>query len=99
MGVWRLGGVRRLASLASGLAALVLVLLALPVSSASASLARTQVPYMGWNPYYASEGGANEATFEAVASSLSSTGLEHAGYRIFGSTTAGPAEHGTARGS
>ena len=38
---------------------------------------------MGWNPYFANEGYGNEATFEAVASSLISTGLQGAGYRIF----------------
>lgn len=38
---------------------------------------------MGWNPYFANEGYGNEATFEAVASSLISTGLQAAGYRIF----------------
>lgn len=60
---------------AAGLAALML----LPASS-NASLAPT--PYMGWNPFYANEGYGNEATLEAVASSLASTGLQAAGYRI-----------------
>jgi alpha-galactosidase len=38
---------------------------------------------MGWNPYFAGLGLSNEATFESVANSLISTGLEQAGYRIF----------------
>jgi hypothetical protein len=52
-----------------------------PVGSSAASLAST--PYMGWNPYYASLGSSNESTFESVANSLISTGLQQAGYRIF----------------
>ena len=61
--------------------AAVVVALGLPVSASAAPLALT--PYMGWNPYYAKLGSSNEATFESVASSLISTGLEQAGYRIF----------------
>jgi alpha-galactosidase len=38
---------------------------------------------MGWNPYYSSLGGSTEATFESVANSLISTGLQQAGYRMF----------------
>jgi alpha-galactosidase len=56
--------------------------MALP-ATATASLATTPVPYMGWNPYFANEGYSNEATFESVANSLISTGLQQAGYRIF----------------
>jgi alpha-galactosidase len=51
--------------------------------SANASAALAPTPYMGWNPYYANEGYGNQATFEAVANSLVSTGLQQAGYRIF----------------
>jgi alpha-galactosidase len=79
---WALSVVRRLITSALGLATAVM-LVTLPVSSAQASLTTTPVPYMGWNPYYASLGGSNEATFEAVANSLISTGLQNAGYRIF----------------
>jgi alpha-galactosidase len=60
----------------------VVALLALP-AAANASLATTPTPYMGWNPYYANEGYGSEATFEAVANSLTSTGLQNAGYKIF----------------
>jgi alpha-galactosidase len=38
---------------------------------------------MGWNPYFANLGYSNQATFESVANSLISTGLQQAGYRIF----------------
>jgi alpha-galactosidase len=51
------------------------------VSAHATGLAAT--PYMGWNPFYANEGYGNEATMEAVANSLISTGLQAAGYRIF----------------
>jgi alpha-galactosidase len=62
-------------------ASALVVLMGVPVSSNAAGLAAT--PYMGWNPYYANEGYGSEATMEAVASSLNSTGLQAAGYRIF----------------
>ena len=55
----------------------------IPVSSSAAVFAPTAAPYMGWNPYYAKLGGSNEATFESVAESLISTGLQQAGYKIF----------------
>ncbi|MBV9805823.1 MAG: hypothetical protein JO286_01510 [Solirubrobacterales bacterium] len=51
------------------------------MSSSAAVLAPT--PYMGWNPYYANLGSSDESTFESVANSLISTGLQQAGYRIF----------------
>jgi alpha-galactosidase len=38
---------------------------------------------MGWNPYYANLGSSDESTFESVANSLISTGLQKAGYNIF----------------
>jgi len=72
---------RRLAALVSGLAALVVVL-AIPVSSAKATLATVPVPYMGWNTYYGVGGTFNEATIKSVASSLISSGLAQAGYKI-----------------
>ena len=59
------------------------LLLAVTAGSARASLATDRAPYMGWNPYYANDGFSNEATFEAIANSLISTGLQRAGYRIF----------------
>ena len=71
----------RLASFVSGLAALVAVL-AIPVSSAQATLATDSVPYMGWNAYHGVGGTFNEATIKSVASSLISSGLAQAGYRI-----------------
>jgi alpha-galactosidase len=70
-----------LASLVSGLAALVAVL-AIPVSSAQATLATVPVPYMGWNTYYGVGGVFNEAAIKSVAGSLISSGLAQAGYRI-----------------
>jgi alpha-galactosidase len=74
-------GRRWLASLVSGLAALVAVL-AIPVSSAQATLATVPVPYMGWNTYYGVGGVFNEAAIKSVAGSLISSGLAQAGYRI-----------------
>jgi alpha-galactosidase len=74
--------VRRLwAALVSSLAALVVVL-AMPVSSAKATLASDPVPYMGWNTYYGVGGGFDEATVKSVAGSLISSGLAQAGYKI-----------------
>lgn len=64
------------------LGGVVVALVGLP-ATADASLATTPVPYMGWNPYYANEGYGSEATMEAVANSLISTGLQAAGYKIF----------------
>ena len=72
---------RRLASLISGLAALVAVL-AIPMSSAQATLATDPVPYMGWNTYYGVGGTFDEATIKSVAGSLISSGLAQAGYKI-----------------
>jgi hypothetical protein len=60
--------------------AAVVVAVGMPVSSSAAVLAST--PYMGWNPYYANLGSSDESTFESVANSLVSTGLQQAGYRI-----------------
>jgi hypothetical protein len=60
--------------------AAVAVAMGMPVSSSAAVLAAT--PYMGWNPYYANLGSADESTFQSVADSLVSTGLQQAGYRI-----------------
>jgi Alpha galactosidase A/Alpha galactosidase C-terminal beta sandwich domain/Glucodextranase, domain B len=57
--------------------------LVISVGSADATLATTPVPYMGWNPYYAKLDGSDEATFESVAQSLISSGLQQAGYKIF----------------
>jgi alpha-galactosidase len=62
------------------LAGVLAVLLALPAGSPAAILAPT--PYMGWNTYYQVGGIFNLSTIESVANSLSSTGLENAGYRI-----------------
>jgi alpha-galactosidase len=50
------------------------------MSSRAAILAPT--PYMGWNTYYGVGGYFNEATIKSVASSLISSGLAQAGYRI-----------------
>jgi len=72
---------RRLASLISGLAALVAVL-AIPVSSAQATLATDPVPYLGWNTYYGVGGTFDEATIKSVAGLLISSGLAQAGYKI-----------------
>ena len=72
---------RRLVAFISGLAVLVAVL-AIPVSSAQATMATDPVPYMGWNTYYGVGGTFNEATIESVASSLISSGLAQAGYKI-----------------
>lgn len=76
---WAIG--RRLASFISGLVALVAVL-AVPVSSAHATLATDSVPYMGWNTYYGVGGTFDEATIKSVANELISSGLAQAGYRI-----------------
>lgn len=65
-----------------------LALVALLPSTANATLARTPVPYMGWNTYYqvgSETPGSNnitESTIESVAQSLVSTGLAKAGYNI-----------------
>ncbi len=72
---------RWLAASVSGLAT-VLVVLAIPVSSAKATLATDPVPYMGWNTYYGVGGVFNEATIKSVAESLISSGLAQAGYKI-----------------
>ena len=72
---------RRLVAFSSGLVALVAVL-AVPVSSAKATLATDPVPYMGWNTYYGVGGVFNEATVKSVAGSLISSGLAQAGYKI-----------------
>src|SRR5205807_7392387 len=66
--------------LLGGLAA-VAIIFALPVS-ANAQLAPTPTPYMGWNTYYGVGGGFNESTIKSVASSLTSSGLAQAGYKI-----------------
>ncbi len=64
-----------------------LALAALP-ATANATLARTPVPYMGWNTYYqvgSETPGSNnitESTIKSVAQSLVSTGLAKAGYTI-----------------
>jgi alpha-galactosidase len=71
----------RSAAFVSGLATL-LVVLAIPVSSALATLAPTPVPYMGWNTYYGVGGVFNEATIKSAAQSLISSGLAQAGYKI-----------------
>ena len=71
----------RSAAVVSGLATL-LIVLAIPVGSARATVARTPVPYMGWNTYYGVGGTFNEATIKSVASSLISSGLAQAGYKI-----------------
>ena len=63
------------------------MIFALPVS-ANAQLAPTPTPYMGWNTYYqvgSEKPGVNnitESTIKSVASSLTSTGLAQAGYKI-----------------
>jgi alpha-galactosidase len=62
-------------------AALFVTILGHPVS-ANASLAQTPTPYMGWNTYYQVGGGYNEAPIKSVASSLISSGLAQAGYKI-----------------
>ena len=72
---------RPVAALLSGLAAVVAVL-AVTVGSAWATMAPVPVPYMGWNTYYGVGGVFDEATIESVASSLISSGLAQAGYRI-----------------
>ena len=72
---------RWLAALVTGLAALVAVL-AIPVSSANATVATDPVPYMGWNTYYGVGGRFDEATIKSVAGSLISSGLAQAGYKI-----------------
>ena len=72
---------RRLVAFISGLGALVVVL-AVGVSSANATLAADPVPYMGWNTYYGLGGSFNEATIKSVAGSLISSGLAQAGYKI-----------------
>jgi alpha-galactosidase len=72
---------RRSAAFVSGLAAL-LAVLAIPAGSARATPAPTPVPYMGWNTYYGVGGTFNEATIKSAASSLISSGLAQAGYKI-----------------
>ena len=65
-----------------------LALVALLPVTANATLARTPVPYMGWNTYYqvgSETPGSNnitESTIKSVAQSLVSTGLAKAGYNI-----------------
>jgi alpha-galactosidase len=88
--------VGRLASVLSGLAALVVVL-AVPVSSAQAGLATDPVPYMGWNTYYGVGGVFNEAMIKSVAGSLVSSGL--AATRSSGLTSVGLRGHATAAAS
>jgi alpha-galactosidase len=78
---WRSALRRRSAAFLCGLATLLLVL-AIPVSSAKGTLATTAVPYMGWNTYYGVGGNFNEATIKSVAESLVSSGLAQAGYKI-----------------
>jgi alpha-galactosidase len=63
-----------------GLAAALFTSTMAPVTSSAAILAPT--PYMGWNTYYGVGGNFNETTIKSVASSLISTGLAQAGYRI-----------------
>ena len=63
-------------------ASALVVLMGVPVS-ANATLLSTPTPYMGWNPYFANLGYGDEATMEAVGSSLISRGLRDAGYKIF----------------
>ncbi len=60
-------------------------LVALRPAAADATLARTPVPYMGWNTYYqvgSETSGITESTIKSVAQSLVSTGLAKAGYNI-----------------
>jgi alpha-galactosidase len=61
------------------LAAVFAILVGIPVS-ANGQLAPT--PYMGWNTYYGVGGIYNESTIKSVASSLISSGLAQAGYKI-----------------
>ena len=72
------GGVARL--ILCSLAALASAAIILSASSQAAVLAPT--PYMGWNTYYGFGGHFDEATVKSVASSLISSGLAAAGYRI-----------------
>ena len=66
----------------SGLAT-VLVVLAIPVSSAKATLATVPVPYMGWNTYYGVGGTFNRGGRSSRSpESLISSGLAQAGYKI-----------------
>jgi alpha-galactosidase len=74
-----LGG--RSAAFVPGLATLLLVL-AIPVGSARATLAPTPVPYMGSNTYYGVGGVFDEATIKSVAESLISIGLAQARHKI-----------------
>ena len=64
-----------------GLLAAFVILVALPMS-ANANLAQTPTPYMGWNTYYGVGGVFDESTIKSVASSLISSGLSQAGYKI-----------------
>ncbi len=64
-----------------GLVAALAMLVSLPVS-ANATLSQTPKPYMGWNTYYQVGGVYNESTIKSVASSLISSGLARAGYKI-----------------
>lgn len=70
----------RLVSRASMVAIALVVALVIPAGSRAATLAPT--PYMGWNTYYGLGGSFNEAAIKSVASSLVSSGLAQAGYRI-----------------
>lgn len=77
-------GVSRLVLVTAMIAAVPVAPAAVPVAPAAAQpTPLAQTPYMGWNPYYAGLGADDEATFEAVAGALISTGLQQAGYRIF----------------
>jgi hypothetical protein len=64
-----------------GALAAVALMFALP-AGASAQLASTATPYMGWNTYYGVGGVFDESTVKSVASSLISSGLAQAGYKI-----------------
>jgi hypothetical protein len=64
-----------------GWLAVIVMMLGLPVT-ANAALAPTATPYMGWNTYYGVGGVFNESTIKSVASSLISSGLAHAGYKV-----------------
>jgi alpha-galactosidase len=46
------------------------------------TVSMTPTPYMGWNTYYGLGGMFNESTIKSVASSLISSGLANAGYKI-----------------
>jgi len=77
---WALSIVGGLRPRLLGLPAALAMIMAVPVSSQAALLAPT--PYMGWNTYYGVGGNFNEAAIKSVATSLISSGLAQAGYRI-----------------